>query len=99
MGVRIITNNVPRFTVYAHELTAAEREQYDYHDWAAIDDGRDSATFFRYRGELYDLGNFIRIESDDEFKDWNGYSGDSYFSGTLVKLIDDESIIVGRYYQ
>lgn len=39
----IVTNNVPRFTIDAYELSPKERTEFDYLDWAAIDDGRESA--------------------------------------------------------
>lgn len=94
---KIITNSVPRDIIHDHELTAAEREEFDYLNWPAIDDGRDSASFFRYRGQLYYLGNFMRTGGG--FPGWDGYAGDSFFSGTLVRYADDnERVIVASYY-
>ena len=52
----IRTNNVPRFVVDAYELTLAERAEFDYLNWDAIDAGEDSASFFRFKGTTYDLG-------------------------------------------
>ena len=90
-----ITNHVPRFTVDSHELTATERAEFDYLDWSAIDEGNDSATFFRYRGTLYDLGEFMRTD----LPGWDGIATDSFFSVTVVKLVDDgEAVIVGKVY-
>ena len=40
----------------------------------------------------------MRIESIDSLKDWHGYSSDSYFGGTLVEYVDDDSVIMGWYY-
>ena len=91
--MKIITNNVPRLTLDAFELTPKEREEFDYLDWAG---GDVDATFFRYKGQLYDLNEFMRQEGGD-FKAWDGAAPDSYFSGILIKLID-ESVIVGRYF-
>ena len=62
MSMTIRTNNVPRDVLNAWELTPKERAEFDYLDWGAIEEGSDSASFVRYRGELYDLGEFIRIE-------------------------------------
>lgn len=106
--IEIITNNQPREIIDACQLTPAQREQFDYLDWPAIEEGRDSASFFRYRGELYDLGEFMRCDSG-QFPGWDGYASDSFFSGTLVRYprenygrgreeIDTESVIVARYY-
>jgi hypothetical protein len=62
------------------------------------------ASFFRYRGELYDLGEFMSTRGMPEFSPlvkWDGYSSDSYFSGTLVRYVDqdhDMRVVVGRFY-
>jgi hypothetical protein len=96
--MRFITNHVPRFTIDAYELTSAEREDFDYLAWGKIDAGEDSATFFRYRGQLYDLSEFVRsTDPDNDY--WDGIATDSFFSATVVKIMDDgESVIVGRMY-
>jgi hypothetical protein len=92
----IRTNNVPRLLIDAYQLTAAERQQFDYLDWSAIDRGDDSATFLRYKGQLYDLGEFMRTG----IPGWDGIAADSAFSGTLVRFVKDDSdyVIVGRIY-
>jgi len=100
MTLEIRTNRVPRFIVDAYELTDKERKDFDYLDWNSIDAGNDSATFFRYKGRLYDMGEFMRIDKNSPFGEfWHGYSSDSYFSGVLVHMCNDnESIIVGQYF-
>ncbi len=50
--IKVITNNVPRDIIDAWQLTPAERCEFDYLDWAAIEHGNDSASFFRYRRQL-----------------------------------------------
>lgn len=105
MPLKITTNNVPRPLVDDFELSASERADFDYLNWEGIDEGIDSATFFRYKGQLYDLSNFMRIShsadpgTPNEFKGWDGYSADTAFSGILVKIVDEESVIVGWYYE
>lgn len=101
-AIRIRTNNVPRDVINAWELTAQERAEFDYLDWEAIDDGRDSRDFFRYRGQLYDLSEFSRIIppgserrhpmecAEPSFQGWDGYISDSYFSGLLIRWERDE---------
>lgn len=101
MTLTIKTNNIPRLLIDSYQLTEKEREQFDYLDWAAIDEGSDSATFFRYKGRLYDLGEFMRTpEGAEEMKGWDVYASDSYFSGTLVKYCKDDNdyVIVASYY-
>jgi hypothetical protein len=98
----IITNNVPRFILDAYELTADERAEFDYIDWAGVDTGSESASFARYRGELYDLGEFERWDnpaSPTRDTHWDGMRSDTFFSGVLVRYCDDhESVVMGRYY-
>jgi hypothetical protein len=96
----ITTNWQARDLIDASELTEEEREEFDYLDWDKIERGEDSASFFRYKGTLYDLGEFQRVPtvSDGLYQGWDGYQSDTYFSGLLIKLTDDgEGVIVGRY--
>ena len=97
----IKTNRKPRFTIDACELSPKERTEFDYLDWGAIEEGRESALFVRFKGRLYDVGEFVRIDplSDLYGLGWHGYSADSYSSGTLIRLSDDGySAVMGRYY-
>lgn len=100
MNVTIRTNNVPRAVIDAYQLTEKERKEFDYLNWQKIDAGEDSASFFRFKGQLYDLGEFIKCPNTAWFKGWNGYCNDSYFSGTVIKWVGDdfESVIVGQYF-
>ena len=84
---RTITNNRPRPILSARDLTETERKEFDY-----IADGEGS--FFRYKGRVYDLGEFTRTLIDG----WDGISADTMFSATLVKFVDDETVIVARAY-
>lgn len=110
MAVTITTNNVPRDLVNAWEPTAEERANFDFLDWEAIEEGRDSAEFFRYRGNLY----YLESEGTPSFAlGWHGYLSDSFFSGIVYRFpvdsdnprtrdgdvnYDYERIIVGTYY-
>lgn len=102
-NVRIMTNNVPRDIIEAWELSVDERAEFDYLDWQAIQEGRDSASFVRYRGQLYDLREF----SPDwgitkgsglpaHLAEWHGYLSESFSSAVLVRFVDDEQVIIGR---
>lgn len=98
--MKIVTNNQPRHLIYGFELSESEKQEFDYLD----DIG--SASFFRYKGNLYDLGEFMRIDANiaphpqrEDWENWQGYASDSYFSGVLVRYdSDNESVIVGSYY-
>lgn len=97
--MKITTNNVPRFLIDDHELTPAERERFDYLDWSAIDAGRDSASFVRYKGHLYCLDEFTRLDGGElQRAGWHGASADSFFSGVLIRLCDDGESAVMAWY-
>ncbi len=96
-AITVRTNNVPRDILDASELAPSEREEFDYLDWEALERGEDSASFFRFKGDIYDLGEFTVAPSG--LTDWDGYQADTYFSGTLVRYVDDfERVIVGTFY-
>jgi hypothetical protein len=104
--VTIITNHHPRDIIDAWELSPAERTQFEYLDWEAIGRGDDSASFFRYRGDLFDLGEFSSfwgLNRDGglpaEFAGWDGYISDTYFSGIVVRYVAPEydAVVVARF--
>jgi hypothetical protein len=110
--MQIITNHHPRDVIDAWQLTADERAEFDYLDWPAIEDGRDSASFVRYKGELIDLADIDGIPPTGAgLEGWDGYKSDSFFSGLVFRYpredcygrpladsLDTERVIVGRYF-
>ena len=90
--IKVITNNQPRDILSGLELPAKYRKEFDY----LSDDKFYEESFFIYKGQAYSIGEFTRTA---DFPNWHGSLGDSYFSGVLVRIIDDgEAVIVGRYY-
>jgi len=104
----IKTNNVPREIIDGTELPVSERLLFPYIDWQAIDAGETGASFFRYKGEVYDLAEIQYLDPTynmgKKFPNWQGYQSDSFFSGILVRYFDnnghwlEDAVIVGRYY-
>lgn len=95
MSLKIITNNQPREILSWYDLTEKEQKEFDYLD---TDEKQGFANFVRYHNWVYDIGEFMSA-SHDEFKIWDGYSSDTYFSGILIRYVDDnERVIMGRYY-
>jgi len=96
--MQIQTNNVPRHIIYGWELSEKERQEFDY-----LDD-IDSSEFFRYKGQLYDLGEFMRIDQNmllnsPALDNWQGIHTDSFFSAIVVRYIEgEESVVVGLAY-
>ena len=98
MSLTIKTNNVPREMLMLFQLDEKDqkivRKNYDYFTEEELNEQR----FFDYKGFWYCLSDFLRLENSEDLKGWDGYYSDSYFSGVLVKLVQEESVIVGRYY-
>ena len=85
--ITVRTNNQPRDIIDAWDLSPAEREEFEYMDWDALEAGTDSASFFRFKGQVYDLGEFTVAPAS--LPGWDGYQSDSYFSGMLVRYVDE----------
>lgn len=93
--MEIRTNNVPRFTVDGFNVPADVRADFDYVDWEAVDAGTDSATFVQYLGRWLDIGEFMVTD----IPRWDGIDIDTYFSGTLIRFVDNgDAVVMGRVY-
>ena len=87
--MKIVTNNCPRTILSWWDLTPLEQKEFDY-----LEEGEGS--FFRYKNQVYDLGEAMRIENVGQ---WQGYYSGTAFSGVLVRYTSDyEQVIVGMYY-
>jgi hypothetical protein len=101
--IRVITNSIPRPVIDASELTYDERDEFNYICWPCIEEGKDSASFFRYKGQLYDLGEFTAdigilkgSSLPDYLSNWDGYMSEHAFSAIVIRMSGDDSVIVGR---
>lgn len=95
--VTVKTNSVPRDIVYGFELSEKEKKEFDYLTEEELNNG----NFFRYKGWTYDMGDFLIISefAPKELLKWDGHHFDTYFSGVVVRYVENfERIIVGRYY-
>lgn len=94
------TNNQPRDILYWYDLSEKEKAEFDYINV----DNQECAQFVKYKGWIYDLNEFIRVEPEklphsSPLKGWHGYTSDTFFSGVLVKYASDcERVILGRFY-
>lgn len=105
----IRTNHHWREFVYVWDVP--ESVIRDEFDWMYRNDGRTFEQFmedpgdyldgfFCYRGIWYHISDFMRPYGRDSiFSEWDGYHGDSYFSGVLIRLSDDcETFQVATYF-
>ena len=103
--IEIRSNYHARPLIYGYELMEKEKKEFDY-----LED-IDGGIFFRFKNQLYDIGDIIRIDENSPFPDfWHGYTSDSFFSGILVRLCNESDanrlslscasdyIIVGQYF-
>lgn len=90
--MKIVTNNQHRPILFWWDLTEKERQKFDYLDSATAT----SQEFVRYKGELYDLGEFARAT----IPGWDGAQAHSYFNGMLIRYGKHyETVQIARYYQ
>lgn len=93
--MEIRTNNIPRNLKYGYEMPEKFKADFDY----IPEDEFNNHAFFEYKKQWYDLGEFIRTSATiPELKAWQGYSSDSAFSGVVVRLINNDKIIVGKFF-
>jgi hypothetical protein len=60
---------------------------------------QNTESCFYYKGNLYFLSEFMCINKNDKyFKSFDGYLSDSFFSGILIKLIDDDPDHIKAYW-
>lgn len=95
--MQIITNNKPRPMLALADLPAKTQLDFDY----VREEGSYSPRFVKYKGwwyDVYDSQNITHELGFDQFKGWHGIVSDSFFSGVLFKLCDNDDVIVGRYF-
>ena len=94
--MQIITNSKPRPMLALYELPPQAAKDFDY---VKEDDG--SYRFVKYKGawyDVYDMQVISREQGFSQFSGWHGIASDTYFSGVLVRFVNDNDVIVGRYY-
>ena len=113
--LKIVTNNVPREIVYGYEMDPEIlRDEFDIEVEGMNEDQVGdlcSKEFVKFRGVWYDLEDFITTRPGpwnhglpEEFRQWDGYSSDSFFSGILLRYpreydtMDLDRVVLGTYY-
>jgi hypothetical protein len=92
MGLVIKTNKQWRPILQSYELPDSARERFDYLN----DEEFYGASFVKYKGYFYELGEFMRVAEGGELAaaGWDGIHNDSAWTGVLIKLSND-----GERYQ
>jgi hypothetical protein len=92
--VKTITNNQWRDFVDSYDVPSKVlADQFEHLDLGFEHSG---GGFFKYRGYWYHLSDFLATSADapGELAKWQGFHGDSFFSGVAVRISDD-----GEQYQ
>lgn len=89
----IKTNKHYRPILTWYDLT--DKEQADIiDDYDTVQE----SSFFRYKGQVYDLNDFMREPCEVDGQTWDASHGTSYFSGVVINLSNDgDSIQVGYW--
>lgn len=96
--MKIITNNQPRPVITGYELSEKEKQDFDYF----TEDELNESLFFRYKKQVYFLGDFMRIPKNAGLpvSNYDGVAGQSYFDGILIKLSNcGDAVTVAHYYE
>ena len=90
--MKIVTNNQPRAMVFGYELTEKQRAEFDYLDDIDVED------FIKYQGMIFHIGDFLRLSDDSEEakQGWHGVYPLNAFCGVLVKMLDNEKVVIGK---
>jgi hypothetical protein len=101
MKLTIKTNNHARELIPFADMPEKARKDFDY----VVGDDEYTPRFFCYRGEWYDVDEFVRIvarkdyrggfaycaDDDSALLRWDGIQTDTYFSGVVVRYVGDDA--------
>ena len=102
-AMKIVCNNQYRPLLRWHDLTREEQKEFDYLE---TEDAQCNAEFVRYKGWVYDIGEFQYICGDiapppqrPGWETFDGHHDETAFSGVLIRLSKDyESALVASYF-
>ena len=89
--MKLVTNHQFRNILSSSDLTPKELEEFDY-----LPQGQ--GAFMRYKGLVYDLGTFIKTQSE-ALSEWDALHSDTAFSGIVIKVSPDgDAVKVGAVF-
>lgn len=86
----IKTNHHVYQALHWYEMSPKQQKQVQSAYGGLIDIESDESEFVFYRNYPYFMGDCMRLEHNNEFKDYDGYFSDTFFSTILVKFAKDE---------
>jgi len=97
----IRTNNHSRPLMHLEDFNESiQSEIRKEYDWMNPQDIEFNFGFFVYLRKVYHLQDFMRVsEGSEALEGWDGYTSETVWSGTLVKLTEDcNFVVVGRFF-
>ena len=89
----IKTNNQYREILTGYDVPSKFHDDFDYMD--DITEG----TFFKYKGDYYDLGDFMTLQFAINDSQWQAAKSFTMFSGIVIQINDsNDAVKVGYYY-
>jgi len=85
---KVIEKENSKLSIYGN----GQYREIDYKKPEWIDEEEEVEACFDYKGNTYFLSEFMRVDGFsskiEDFEGFDGYRGDSFFSGLLIKLSD-----------
>lgn len=91
-NINIITNNKPRKLLEFSELPEKVLKKEFY--WVEPS----NFNFFKFKDRYYCIEEFTIPPKDISSRGWHGILTDSFFSGILIRYLNDEEIVVGTCF-
>lgn len=93
--MKIVTNNHKHEFLYQEEVPAEiMKDQFSHLD-NEISDG-----FVKYRDYYYHTADFSLVSkyAVPPLSRWDGFISETAFSGVVIKIVDSDTYIIGRYW-
>lgn len=105
----VITNRVPRSLRYLHELPPKVQKDFDYafgdqsprfvqYKGAWYDAMDTQRINLSGQQSASPVGWAVTVANDSPLAGWHAIISETFFSGVVFRYVDDERVIVGRYY-
>jgi len=101
--LEIMTNHHWKEILYGHEVPQKVLDDYDW-----LEEEDKAYGWVKYRRTWYHLSDFMNLhnkvhnphfDNNHPFAEWDGYHGDSFFSGVLIKFSDcGDSVKMATYF-
>ena len=94
--MKLRTNNIARSLCNWHDLDDKQKSELD---WRDTDELQESFLGFIYKGQIYDLSDFVKLDDDNyPINGWHGAFAQSAFHAIVIKMTDDNFVIVGQVF-